>query len=231
MVKSNSLKKIIITLLVLLFANVKAISQDTSKITDGRQFIYGAKIGLNYMRLSNLTKTYSIDDIIDHYYRPGYSIGVFIEHDIFSNTSLSAELNYQYNTERIILYTGYNGIIEKELKFSYINIPILIKYKLSFFKNLTLLLGPSFNIQIGAKQKYHDRVYGDKGEMNMNKELSAVSMALDSGVGYNFDLSGFNIITEIRTQWDLAKKKYTADYLNIGEWKNLELALVLGVQF
>ena len=135
------MKKIILTSLML--CSAFAFSQEIK---------FGAKVGLN---LSNLRGDYPAG-IDEHNAKIGFNIGGFAEYEINDKFTLQPELLFstQGNTYGFKTYYGggtyYDGA-EFNLKLNYLNLPIILKYKI--IEKLSIDFGPQIGYLMSAKTK------------------------------------------------------------------------------
>jgi long-subunit fatty acid transport protein len=135
------MKKFILTSFML--CSVFAFSQEVK---------FGAKVGLNS---SNLKGDYPAA-INEHNSKIGFHIGAFAEFEIADKFSLQPELLYstQGNTYGYKTYYGggtyYEGA-EYDLKLNYLNLPVILKYKI--LEKLSIDFGPQIGFLVSAKTK------------------------------------------------------------------------------
>ena len=164
------MKKIILTSLML--CSAFAFSQEIK---------FGAKVGLN---LSNLRGDYPAG-IDEHHSKIGFNIGGFAEYEINDKFTLQPELLFstQGNTYGYKDYYGggsyYDGA-EYNLKLNYLNLPIILKYKI--IEKLSIDFGPQIGYLISAKTKID--VTEDSRDPSQNYSVE-IDM-LNDGV-YDFD--------------------------------------------
>jgi hypothetical protein len=133
------MKKIVITSLMMF--SVCAFSQEIK---------FGAKVGLN---LSNLIGDYPTA-INEHNSKMGINIGGFAEYKINEKFTLQPELLFstQGNTYGLKTYYGggsyYDGA-EYNVKLNYLNLPIILKYKI--IDKLNIEFGPQIGFLMSAK--------------------------------------------------------------------------------
>jgi len=135
----------------------------------------------------------------------GYDFGInadfyFMQSDKYSIgtgfliTGSGGELQYQTNDD--FTFAGENLEPYTKVKYHtrYIEIPAVIKMKTSQFHRTTFWgqFGLSNMINIGDKGTSNDRVL-DKTDIN--DEVHLFNMALNVGMGFEFDLGGNNAIT------------------------------------
>lgn len=163
------MKKIILTSFML--CSVFAFSQEIK---------FGAKVGLN---LSNLSGDYPIG-IYEHNSKIGFHIGGFAEYEINDKFILQPELLFstQGNTYGYKDYYGggsyYDGA-DYNLKLNYLNLPIILKYKI--IEKLSIDFGPQIGYLISAKTKID--VTEDSRDPSQNYSVE-IDM-LNDGI-YNF---------------------------------------------
>lgn len=163
------MRKIILTSLML-----------CSAIAFSQEIKFGAKVGLN---LSNLRGDYPAG-IDEHNSKIGFHIGGFAEYSINEKFSLQPELLFstQGNTYGYKDYYGggsyYDGA-DYDLKLNYLNLPILLKYKV--IEKLSIEFGPQIGYLMSAKTKID--VTEDSRDPSQNYSVE-IDM-LNDGV-YNF---------------------------------------------
>jgi opacity protein-like surface antigen len=163
------MKKIILTSIML--CSVFAFSQDIK---------FGAKVGLN---LSNLRGDYPAA-VNEHNSKIGFHIGGFAQYEINDKFTLQPELLFstQGNTYGNKTYYGggtyYDGA-EYNLKLNYLNLPIILKYKI--IEKLSIEIGPQIGYLMSAKTKVD--VTEDSRDPSQNYSVE-IDM-LNDGV-YNF---------------------------------------------
>lgn len=154
-----------------MLCSVFAFSQDIK---------FGAKIGLN---LSNLRGDYPAA-INEHNSKIGFHIGGFAQYGINDKFTLQPELLFstQGNTYGYKTYYGggtyYDGA-EYNLKLNYLNLPIILKYKI--IEKLSVEFGPQIGYLMSAKTKVD--VTEDSRDPSQNYSVE-IDM-LNDGV-YNF---------------------------------------------
>jgi opacity protein-like surface antigen len=163
------MKKIILTSFML--CSVFAFSQEIK---------FGSKVGLN---LSNLRGDYPTG-IDEHNSKIGFHIGGFAEYEINDKFTLQPELLFstQGNTYGYKDYYGggsyYDGA-DYNLKLNYINLPIILKYKI--IEKLSIDFGPQISYLMSAKTKIN--VTEDSRDPSQNYSVE-IDM-LNDGI-YNF---------------------------------------------
>ena len=151
-----------------------------SAIAFSQEIKFGAKVGLN---LSNLRGDYPAG-IDEHNSKIGFHIGGFAEYSINEKFSLQPELLFstQGNTYGYKDYYGggsyYDGA-DYDLKLNYLNLPILLKYKV--IEKLSIEFGPQIGYLMSAKTKID--VTEDSRDPSQNYSVE-IDM-LNDGV-YNF---------------------------------------------
>lgn len=102
----------------------------------------------------NFSKQYNDGDGADNDFRPGFQGGLEIDLNLFRSLSLNTGAYYVqrgYKTE----YSDYRGSKETTDNVAYIEVPVLVSYrvKLSDASEFQLNVGPYFGFGISGKQK------------------------------------------------------------------------------
>lgn len=163
------MKKIILTSFML--CSIFAFSQDIK---------FGAKVGLN---LSNLRGDYPAA-INEHNSKIGFHIGGFAQYEINDKFALQPELLFSTQGNTYVHKTYYGGGsyydgADYNLKLNYLNLPIILKYKI--IDKLNIEFGPQIGYLISAKTKVD--VTEDSRDPSQNYSVE-IDM-LNDGI-YNF---------------------------------------------
>ena len=150
------MKKIILTSLML--CSAFAFSQEIK---------FGAKVGLN---ISSLRGNYPAE-IDETKSKIGFHIGGFAEYSINDKFALQPELllSTQGGSSEVIEYYGggtYFESFKQTPKLTYINLPIMLKYKV--IEKLSIEFGPQIGYLISAKSKWE---YVDSTDPSENETI------------------------------------------------------------
>lgn len=225
----------------------------------GQELNYGVKIGGN---LSNLVGDYpnNPDEYtsLNNKSKLGFHIGGFLEYQINDKFSLQPELllSTQGNKLEIIeeFYDSYYDELYKESltqnsKYTYINLPIILKYQI--IDNLNIEFGPQVGFLVSAKAdlEYEDHTspsdnesitidllkdgtYEFLGEtIQVKKGLNRLDFGLNLGASYDFS---DNIFIQGRYYRGLSKvDKNSTNVMDYSSWnlKNSIFQISLGYRF
>ncbi len=200
------------------------------------KFSYGFKGGINLFRLSYLNGPHISSDKNNSpifTYSVGLSMGIFIENKFTKDFSLVNELFFQKDGTKLKISTWYEGKVEQELTMQFINLSFLPKYQTTWLINTYFYLGPSFGYLIKANYKYYDRIYLDKGDVKITKDLPTINTSIEFGVGEKMDLSETTTVNiELRAQQGITKFNHmNNNYISIGNWRNFSLLFLVGLKF
>lgn len=151
------MKKVILSVLaVMVFAFANA---------QGTGSRFGIKAGVNFPNSST--------DFHDNKNLIGYQVGIFSEIKPVEKFGVQPEL--LYSTHGVKNKFVKDGITyDNDIKFSYLNLPILAKYFIT--EGLTVQAGP----QIGFL------MHAEENGINITDHVKTIDYGLDFGVGYNF---------------------------------------------
>ncbi|HEX2630385.1 MAG TPA: porin family protein [Chitinophagaceae bacterium] len=165
---NKSITRYIFVALILLIAHASAFAQKAS---------FGARAGLNF---ANITFT-GYPDGVNVSSKAGLDIAAFMEYNVSKNVSIVPELGlvaYGANAD-------YEGVVNSKIKTSYIQLPVLVKYR--FNNGISLAAGPQLAFLLKGEQKDDDSEKED-----IKKYLKKTDIMLTFGAGYEFS-NGFGI--------------------------------------
>lgn len=197
------------SIIILLFLSINLFSQES----ENSKFKYGINLGGN---LFELKQNY----VFERYNgRLNYSLGFSIEYKIHQNLSLLSNINYDRKTmvwEHRISSVSNGGFgsytIEDEIRFSYINIPVFLKYNIGKSKKLGVNLGGFYNhalnIENEAKVIESESPINEVGDESFTQQSEQIIDDYDYGilfgVSYQFALTEKNHFTlELRNEFGL----------------------------
>lgn len=164
------MKKIILASLILF-----------TTVSFAQEIKYGAKAGIN---VSNLRGDYP-DEIDENKSKIGFHIGGFLEYSINDKFSIQPELLFssQGGNSEIKESYEYNGVTYYESftqtpKISYLNIPLMLKYKV--IEKLSIEFGPQIGFVLNAKSKWE---YVDTEDSSYNE---TIEVDILNGGNYNY---------------------------------------------
>ncbi len=221
-----NIKKFNILFFLIIVFSSTSISQEN--------FSFGFKGGLGLYRIASLEESPNTGHQIEYSYPIGFSFGVYIQNKLFENISIVNELLYQNSTEKLTIFTGYDGILDQEITSKYLLTSILFKYHTSWLWNSYFFIGPSFGYLLRSDYSFSDHIYPlDKGNIEISKNLPAINTSLEFGFGKDIVISNSRLSMELGAQLGLTKFHYnTGIYLqNIGKWQNYGLSISIGYYF
>ena len=145
---NKSLKLTLLSILLVFSINVS--SQDS----DQRTYKFGINLGANLFELNQ-------NDIFEQYNgRLNYSLGFTFEYNIDSNLSLLSGINFDNKStvwEFTVSSTSNGGFgsftVEDKIKFSYINVPVYLRYHIGKSKNIGLNFGGYYNHTLNVENE------------------------------------------------------------------------------
>ena len=159
------MKNVIILTITLILAGIipnyaQTTDQEVTYIRRGKDVHFGAKAGFLVTNLSG-------NGLVGNYARPGIHFGGLVE------IPISGEFYFQ--PELLFALQGTNGD-NVDLKFNYLNIPLLGKYHIT--DEIAAELGPQIGILIG----------GNAGDFNLVTNTIDVGLGLGGGYRLNDNL-------------------------------------------
>lgn len=183
------------------------------------QVSLGAKGGVNYGSVSTQS------DILENSPRVGFHAGLFAMINLPGKLGLQPEVMYSrqsYSAGEIEVGDGADNamvVFENIANLDYVNVPILINYKV--IPTLRIQLGPQFGFGISGKSKLRD-VIGDSGafEENFESDLDLNSAEIGIAAGIQFSLA--KLIIQGRYTHGVTD---VSPVLNGGRNRNFQLSL------
>lgn len=203
------MKKIILASLILF-----------TTVTFAQQIKYGAKAGIN---VSSLKGDYP-DEIDENKSIIGFHIGGFLEYSINEKFSIQPELlfstqggsseikeTYEYNNG-----TYYESFTQTP-KISYLNIPLMFKYKV--IEKLSVEFGPQIGFALSAKSKWEyidseDSSYNETIEVDLLNGGNYIFLGDDVEVKGRFNKFDFGL--NIGTSYELTEQIFVQARYNLG---------------
>ena len=209
------MKKVILSAVaIMLFGFMSAQEKEKSK-SDVK---FGAKGGINFANLSG-------DDAGDATMYVGLNVGLFVEIPVTDKLIIQPELLYSAQgskSEGPLVVDGSLYDVKATLKFNYINVPVMFKYKV--VEKFSLEAGPYVGFLTAAKVKVEVAGYGSETE-----DIKDIVKSTDYGLalGMNYEFSDV-IFTNARFQGGLTQIGDSGDGDDI---KNSVFQLGLGFRF
>lgn len=195
--------KFSILIILLTISNVYSQDVNTNKLK------FGVNVGANLFNLNQ-----EQDKFFEDFNRKlGYTIGLSIEFKIHENLSLLSNINYDrkiIESNNFVVLDDFGNATSLnrkiKIKFSYINIPILIRYSFGANKSMYANAGGFYNHSINIKSK---SVINETGENTSTFEYGDVIQDYDYGVsigiGHKFNLTENNRFSiELRNDFGIA---------------------------
>lgn len=164
----------------------------------------------------------------------GFSFGGFATFQTSPNIIIQPELIYTgkgFKTEINLDDYDYEYKETEELKFAYLEVPVLFKYAIQTGNMyITPFIGPSLSIVMSGKSSYDVYLYEDgyEGEASGTRDIKNQMEDIDFGLNFGTDLY-FSEKIFLQLKYDLGLSKiFTKSVL---ESKNRVLSLSMGVSF
>lgn len=246
------MRKIVIIIIIFLFSNFENYAQENKKFSF--QFDIGTSITIPYkstiefQTLLPINGSYKTNYKIDY----GYFAEILSSYNKNEKISVTTGLNYNYISYRI---NDGEGIITSKgnLNNSYLNIPLLLNYRLSENTPISISAGTYFGLLLFAQEKgtsYLDTsnlIFADPNdpllqpEQDYENNIAEDYYSVDYGVllqlEYEFSLkekisgvilSRFNygLKNVLSSGIDKSKTMHSAAY----EWKNYNILIGIGIK-
>lgn len=201
--------------------------------SSAQNLTYGIKGGMGFWKFMSLEDSPATisPKYPYHSYPVGFSLGFFIENQFNNHFSIICELLYQNSSSKVTIDTPIEGYLDQKVTNQFLNLPILLKYYTPKLWNTYFFLGPSFAYLIKANYNYIDQFYPSyKGDVEITKNLPAISTSVEFGLGKVIELSGSTFMIELRAQLGLTKFQFEDKfgYYDIGKWRNAGLIFMIG---
>lgn len=182
---------------------------------------YGAKVGLNLSKFDDNSDYYG-----DFTMKTGFQLGGLVEIKISDKFSIQPELLYsaqgvKYKYSYKVFDTNPLGSIvdvEKNQKFEYLNIPLMVKYYVA--DGFSLEAGPQIGFLMSSKLEKTKTGLGDSGIFRASTDFG-----FNLGTGYDI---AENINLSFRYFIGL---KNIIEYIEPFEVRNTNLAFAVGYKF
>jgi hypothetical protein len=207
---------------------------------------FGIKSGANFANV------YNVEDSLDYKTRTGFIIGGFYRFDLNNHLAIQPEAYYSMKGTKVgsvETYEYLGGTVTEaydyNLKLNYLEIPVLLKYKIPTRGKLkpNLFLGPCMAFKLSARltgsYKYEEN-YAYPGESgyvsytgNIDEELDEVKttdFGLIIGAGVDIEMGSSSLVIEARYNWGLTGLSKFADASDPGA-KNAAFTLMMGIAF
>ena len=188
----------------------------------------GVKLGINFTKSYYSQESIGIHDgdYPKYAYPIGSIAGVFFETEFTKHLSLLNEIFFLEKITKITTSHVPEILIRDEVKWKYLRLSCVLKFKIPVILKPYLLLG----LDIGQLLKAENKTFEPVGNyltdtLDITDELSSIDISMDLGIGKIFKLSKVNFILEIRGLIGFTK------YDRLGIRRNCDLQTILGIQF
>lgn len=176
---------------------------------------------------------YEVDWIQNGYPDFGFQIGIFYTRDISKYFALQPELYYSQRGHHFYQIELYNT--SYKLKVNYVEIPLLIKYKIPVGWSVkpSLLVGPYAAFKLSAKRTLD--IWGEKDTRGVSC-VNKLDYGLVFAVNSEFSAWSRQLMFEIRFNWGLASimsqpEEFTDLYEDAGSVNLLAINFMTGFRF
>lgn len=163
-----------------------------------------------------------------------YQIGVSQSFSLSDKFQIQPELFYSVRGGDAGEEYLFESVIYK-IKMTYLEIPLLFKYRIPVISNLKLVLylGPYAALRLKAQK--HTEIWGEKEDSDL-PNVKNYDYGIVLGIGTEFKLRSGSLILELRSNWGLADiLTMPAGYIRLYEEKdsirNFAVVFITGYQF
>jgi hypothetical protein len=182
-----------------------------SAVATQAQFAAGIKAGMNL-------STLAVDDgASDYGYTPGFQVGGFLNYNL---TKVDFQLDIVYSQQGASIEA--NGE-ELSAVAKYVNIPVVVKYKI--LPSVSLQLGPQIGFLTCMDSNYHPVTSEPFQEQNYTKAYKKTDFGVNVGAGWE---STKGLMVDVRYYLGLTD---IADYPGIESTKNRVVQLTVAYKF
>ena len=207
---------------------------------------FGIKSGANFANV------YNVEDSLDYKTRTGFIVGAFYRFDLNNHLAIQPEAYFSMKGTKVGSVETYNylggtvtEIYDYTFKLNYLEIPVLLKYKIQTRGKLkpSLFLGPCMAFKVSARltgsYKYEENYayLGESGYVSyaadIDEELDEVKttdFGLIIGAGLDIEMGSSSLVIEARYNWGLTGLSKFADASDPGA-KNAAFTLMMGIAF
>lgn len=191
---------------------------------------YGIKGGMNVAKISNLEDE---DELIVAGFKTknGFIFGCFYRFDLNNNLALQPEVYYSMKGTQAsgsgVIY-GYGYSYDLSIEINYLEVPVLLKYKILPKGNYTpsLFAGPYVAFQMSTKASATVEVEGvTQTEETVMDEVKSIDLGVTVGGSLGIKMGSGSIILDLRYSLGLTKIADDTDA------KNSSFTLMLGYAF
>lgn len=189
------MKKINLSLILALLISLQLFAQEVNT----KKIRLGINVGTNTFDLNK-------DNFFDKYEKKiGYSFGVSLEYKINEKISLLTNLNYDRKIMQLENFR-YRELDDRDytatdkLKFSYLNLPLILRYYVTNKNKVFMDLGGFYNQSLNIK---NDTSVNETGETTTIFEHERVIKKYDYGVSFGI---GFRFILNEKTHFNIELK-------------------------
>jgi len=207
---------------------------------------FGIKSGANFANV------YNVEDSLDYKTKTGFIVGGFFRFDLNNHLAIQPEAYFSMKGTRgggAETYNYYGVTVtdtyEYTFKLNYLEIPVLLKYKIPASGKLkpSLFVGPCVAFKLSARltgSYKHEETYAsyyDSGyysyTTNVDEEVDAVErmdFGLVVGAGLDIEMGSTSLVIEARYNLGLTGLSKFADASDPGA-KNAAFTLMMGIAF
>ena len=200
------MKKLYIVIIILLISNQINSQKNNDKYP---KFKFGLNVGPNYTSLRG--NFYAGRETAKYDPQFNFFGGLFFEYKLDKHLSIVANLNYENKSveSNYLYYDSFLDFnpehIEDQIKFKYINLPILLRCHFGGDNNLFLNTGIFVNNLIDVENIITNTDTGEKyNALDFNSFFDINDIGLVLGIGSNFNISSRNCLSiELRDDYGI----------------------------
>ncbi|MEW6049904.1 MAG: porin family protein [Candidatus Zixiibacteriota bacterium] len=220
------MKKLILAVLVLMLFALSAYAQDDAAVTKGLVG-KGIKAGVT---LGNFAGADADDPTSEKKMNLGFGGGAFITYAFAPMFAVQPEVLYVMKGAK---YEETGGSGTDKLKFSYIEIPVLLKLMPQVKGNVrpVIFAGPFLGILVSAKDKAEGWTDpADNGDFDIKDQMKSTEFGIAAGAGVEF-VAGKGKVT-LDGRFDLGLSKVPEEILGVqADIKTSTIAFLVGYSF
>ncbi len=228
-----------------LVGSAQAQDADTDTSAEGKSIYFGAKAGITLSQFSR-TQPHITEKI-------GLTGGIFAEYAFSDKFSVRVEGNYLQQGSRLVRFSDNTrfgdfsefAVFTTDNHFTThnVDIPVLAKYKFLSLgaMNLSLLVGPSIGINIGATSNF-ERTYHNSqtfltvsGFEDISSEFERLYYNAVGGVTGEINAGGKTYFVDLRYYYGITPAKKGYSYVDLfdvqGDLTSYSIALSFGYKF
>ena len=129
-----------------------------------------------------------------------FQLGAFFSFDLSDHFAIQPEIYYVMRGTRTSAFIDtLDKEIKLKLKVDYIDIPVLLKFKIPVGNKIKpfLFIGPYMGIRLNARS-FYENLFRNPAEVNYNTAIQSQYVGLVVGGGFEFKLKSMKLILEGR---------------------------------